>query len=185
MTPLSAWQPRLQGERLLLRPVTPQDWAPLYALGSDPLVWEAHPASDRWREPVFRAYFEDGLASGGALVAEEAASGAVIGWSRYSGQYVDPGEVEIGWTFLGRDWWGGVYNGEMKRLMLAHAFRYVDRVILRIGETNGRSRRAAEKIGARLQPGRTGEEPTPGVVHLFYAVEKADFIRAPAPGSAA
>ena len=183
MTPPSNWQPRLQGERLGLRPVTPQDWAPLYALGSDPLVWALHPASDRWREAVFRAYFEDGLASGGALVAVEAVSGAVIGWSRYSDQFVGPGEIEIGWTFLGRDWWGGVYNGEMKRLMLAHAFQFVDRVILRIGETNARSRRAAEKIGAKLQSGRRGEEPMPGVVHLFYAIEKADFMRGQAPGA--
>ena len=169
------WQPRLQGERLLMRPVTAGDWEPLYARASDPLVWAAHPAHDRWQETVFRAYFEDGLASGGALVAVEAASGAVIGWSRYSAQYVEPNEVEIGWTFLGRDWWGGAWNAEMKQLMLAHAFQFVDRVILRIGETNGRSRRAAEKIGARLEVGRRGEEPMPGVVHLFYAVERADF----------
>jgi RimJ/RimL family protein N-acetyltransferase len=178
MTAEAAWQPRLRGERLHMRPVTPEDWEPLFALGSDPLVWAVHPARDRWREAVFRAYFEDGLASGGALVAVDAATGAVIGWSRYSDEFVEPGEIEIGWTFLGRDWWGGAYNGEMKRLMLAHAFRFVDRVILRIGETNGRSRRAAEKIGARLQEGRRGVGPTPGAVHLFYAVEKADFAAA-------
>ena len=175
MTAESLWQPRLQGERLCMRPVAAEDFGPLFALASDPEVWALHPASDRWREPVFRAYFEDGLASGGALVAVEAATGAVIGWSRYSPEFVEPGEIEIGWTFLGRAFWGGLYNGEMKRLMLAHAFRFVDRVILRIGDTNARSRRAAEKIGARLQPGRRGAEPMPGVVHLFYAIEKADF----------
>jgi RimJ/RimL family protein N-acetyltransferase len=175
------WQPRLQGRLLHMRPVTRADWAPLFGIASDPRVWALHPASDRYREAVFRAYFEDGLASGGALVAVHAESGTVIGWSRYSDEFVDPGEIEIGATFLGRDWWGGVYNGEMKRLMLAHAFRFVDRVILRIGETNARSRRAAEKVGARLQPGRFGPEPTPGVVHLFYAVERSDFMRAEAP----
>jgi RimJ/RimL family protein N-acetyltransferase len=182
MTAEPVWQPRLQGERLLMRPVTREDWAPLYGVASDPEVWALHPASDRWQEPVFRAYFEDGLASGGALVAVERAAGAVIGWSRFSPEFVEPGEIEIGWTFLGRRWWGGLYNGEMKRLMLAHAFQFVDRVILRIGETNARSRRAAEKIGATLQPGRRGAEPMPGVVHLFYAIEKADFMRAGAPG---
>lgn len=181
MAPEAIWQPRLQGQRLHMRPVTVQDWAPLLAVGSDPQVWAGHPASDRWRETVFRAYFEEGLASGGALVAVEQEAGAVIGWSRYMLEVVDPGEVEIGATFLGRAFWGGLYNGEMKRLMLAHAFRYVDRVILRIGETNARSRRAAEKIGARLQEGRRGAEPMPGVVHLFYAIDKADFMRAEAP----
>lgn len=176
MSPLPDWQPRLEGRLLHLRPVTAEDFAPLYAVASDPQLWALHPASDRWQEAVFRAYFEDGLASGGALVAVDQASGAVIGWSRYSPEFVEAGEIEIGWTFLGRPYWGGLYNGEMKRLMLAHAFQFVDRVILRIGETNARSRRAAEKIGARLQEGRRGAEPMPGVVHLFYAVEKADFL---------
>jgi RimJ/RimL family protein N-acetyltransferase len=169
------WQPRLEGRLLSLRPVTSEDFAPLFAAASDPEVWALHPASDRWREDVFRAYFEDGLKSGGALVAVDQASGRVIGWSRYWPEFVAPGEIEIGWTFLARAYWGGAYNGEMKRLMLAHAFQFVDRVILRIGETNARSRRAAEKIGARLQEGRRGQEPMPGVVHLFYAIEKADF----------
>lgn len=175
------WQPRLQGRLLSMRPVTAEDWAPLFALGSDPEVWALHPAHDRYQEPVFRAYFDDGLASSSALVAVEQATGSVIGWSRYSQEFVEPDEVEIGWTFLGRDYWGGAYNGEMKRLMFAHAFQFVDRVILRIGETNARSRRAAEKIGARLVPGRRGAEPMPGVVHVFYAVEKADFAGAAEP----
>ena len=56
--------------------------------------------------------------------------------------------VEIGWTFLARAYWGGRYNGEMKRLMLEHAFRSVDRVIFIIGPENRRSQRAVEKIGA-------------------------------------
>lgn len=181
----SIWQPRLQGRLLHMRPVARDDFESLFAVASDPEVWALHPASDRWQEAVFRAYFEDGLASGGALVAVDQATGSVIGWSRYSPEFVEPGEIEIGWTFLGRPWWGGAYNGEMKRLMLAHAFQFVDRVVLRIGETNARSRRAAEKIGARLQPGRRGAEPMAGVVHLFYAVEKADFMKAQAPEPAA
>jgi RimJ/RimL family protein N-acetyltransferase len=177
MTTGPNWQPRLEGRLLTMRPVTSEDGAPLFAVASDPGIWALHPASDRWQEAVFRAYFEDGLKSGGALVAIDEVSGGIIGWSRYSPEFVEPGEIEIGWTFLARAFWGGAYNGEMKQLMLAHAFRFVDRVILRIGETNLRSRRAAEKIGARLQEGRRGAEPMAGVVHLFYAVEKADFRR--------
>jgi RimJ/RimL family protein N-acetyltransferase len=168
-----------------MRPVTGEDWAPLFAAASDPEIWALHPANDRWQEAVFRAYFEDGLKSGGALVAIDQATGAVIGWSRYSSEFVEPGEIEIGWTFLARAFWGGAYNGEMKRLMLAHAFRFVDRVILVIGETNARSRRAAEKIGAKLQEGRRGAELTPGVARLFYAVERAEFMMAGPPAPSA
>jgi N-acetyltransferase len=36
----------------------------------------------------------------------------------------------------------------MKRLMLAHAFRFVRRVVFRVGPLNRRSQRALEKIGA-------------------------------------
>jgi RimJ/RimL family protein N-acetyltransferase len=106
--------------------------------------------SDRWKPEVFQAYFDDALASGGALAALDRGDGRVIGTSRFHGFDPAAGEVEIGWTFLARRYWGGEYNGEMKRLMLDHAFRFVDNVVLMIGPDNIRSRRAAEKIGAVL-----------------------------------
>jgi RimJ/RimL family protein N-acetyltransferase len=171
------FQPRLEGRLLAMRPVEAGDFGALYALGSDPEVWALHPARERYRPEAFRAYFEGGLACGAALVAVELETGSVIGWSRYSDEAAEPDEIEIGWTFLGRPYWGGAYNGEMKQLMLDHAFRFVDRVLLRIGETNLRSRRAAEKIGARLLEDRPCPAP-PGqtVPYLFYAIEKADFL---------
>ena len=154
-----------------MRPATAADYDALFALGSDPLVWELHPEGDRYQEPIFRSYFEDGLASGGALVAVSRATGDVAGWSRYSTMYVQPGEIEIGWTFLGRAYWGGPYNRDMKNMMLEHAFRFVDRVIFRVGETNLRSRRAVDKLGATL----TDQTQTATVrgstyVSLFYAL---------------
>lgn len=166
-----------------MRPVEASDFDALWSLGSDPQVWALHPDRERYRPERFRAYFDGGLASGTALVAMERASGAVIGWSRYDDEAVEPNEMEIGWTFLGRRYWGGVYNGEMKRLMLGHAFRYVERVMLRIGETNLRSRRAAEKIGARLLPDRPAQSPLgQDVPYLFYAIEREDFVRSSGGG---
>jgi N-acetyltransferase len=53
----------------------------------------------------------------------------VIGSSRYHGYNRCLSEVEIGWTFLAGSYWGGTYNGEVKRLMLRHAFQYVERVV--------------------------------------------------------
>ncbi len=163
------YQPHLTGERVKLRPVTAEDREALYAVASDPDVWALHPRADRWREEVFADYFADGLASGGALTALSRETGEVIGWSRFSAQFTLPGEIEIGWTFLGRAWWGGAFNAEMKRLMLDHAFRFVDRVILRIGPGNLRSRRAAEKIGAILTDRTQGEGAS---LNLIYAIDK-------------
>ena len=141
-------QPTLVGELLELRPLAADDFEPLFRVASDPRIWEQHPDGDRWQEAVFRAFFADALSSGGALVAVERSSGRIVGSSRYHGDDAERSVVEIGWTFLARAYWGGRYNGEMKRLMLDHAFRSVRQVIFVIGPENRRSRRAVEKIGA-------------------------------------
>jgi RimJ/RimL family protein N-acetyltransferase len=166
-------QPFLSGDLVDLRPATAGDWDALFAVASDPQIWEVHPAHDRWQEPVFRTFFDAGLASGGMLVAIDGATGQVIGSSRYDFGRVESGEVEIGWTFLARSHWGGRHNGEMKRLMLDHAFRFVDRAIFVIGEGNVRSRRAIERVGGRLTD-RRYEATMAGKpsVHVIYAIDK-------------
>jgi RimJ/RimL family protein N-acetyltransferase len=155
-------QPTLKGELLQLRPLTRDDYAALYAVASDPLLWEQHPNSDRYQESVFQDLFRGAVACGGALTAIDLRTGKVIGSSRFHGfreSGDEPGdEIEIGWTFLARSHWGGRYNAEMKRLMLDHAFRFVGSVVLVIGPQNMRSRRAAEKIGAVFAGTRSGPD---------------------------
>jgi RimJ/RimL family protein N-acetyltransferase len=138
----------LRGKLLNLRPLRSDDFGALFAVASDPLIWEQHPARDRYQPEVFRAFFDEAMASGGALIAMHARDGHVIGGSRHHGYDAEQSEVEIGWTFLARAYWGGKYNGEMKDLMLRHAFTFVDRVVFLIGAENHRSQRAVEKIGA-------------------------------------
>lgn len=175
-------QPVLEGEHLRLRPLHPDDWDALFAVASDPLIWQQHPAHDRWQEPVFRAFFDDALANRGALVALDAETGAVIGSSRFEGiEAANGGSVEIGWTFLARSHWGGRYNHEMKRLMVAHALASVAEVRFLVGETNTRSRRALEKIGARLTNRREERIMAGGKVipHLTYVITREDFASGP------
>lgn len=169
-------QPTLANAIVALRPLRAGDWDALYAVAADPLIWAGHPAHDRWRADVFRAFFEDGLASGGSLVATDPASGAVIGHSRYDLARCGPDEVEIGWTFLARAHWGGAVNGAMKALMLAHAFAHpgIARVIFLVGEGNARSRRALDRIGAQLTE-RTHVEPGACLCHLVYMIERRDW----------
>jgi RimJ/RimL family protein N-acetyltransferase len=145
-----ALQPTLRGERIELRPLALDDFDALHAAASDPLIWEQHPEPDRHKRDVFQRYFDGGMASRGALTIVERRSGKIIGSSRYCNLKTDDREVEIGWTFLGRAYWGGSYNREVKSLMLAHAFRYVDRVVFVVGENNLRSQKALQKIGARF-----------------------------------
>lgn len=176
-------QPTLESERLLLRPLRADDWDALFAVAADPLIWQQHPAQDRWQEAVFRAFFADALAGGGALVIIDKAADTIIGSSRFQGHDpADGGSVEIGWTFLARSHWGGTTNAEMKRLMLAHALRSVQRVRFRVGETNTRSRKAMEKIGGRLTD-RTEQVESGGrlITHVVYEIDRAAFA-ASAPG---
>lgn len=149
-------QPTLEGELVAVRPLCADDFDRLFAVAADPLLWEQHPERNRWREEVFRAYFDDHLASGGALAVVERDSGALIGITRYAHYDPEQSEVEIGWTFLARACWGGVYNSDLKRVMLKHAFQSVETVIFLVDALNLRSRRAVEKLGATESGKRRG-----------------------------
>ncbi len=140
-------QPTLTGELVELRPLRQGDFEALYAAASDPLIWEQHPESDRYKRDVFENFFKGAMASGGAFAVIDRRSGRVIGSSRYWGYDEAASEVEIGWTFLERACWGGAYNRDMKRLMVGHALKSVTRVVFLVGLTNARSQRAMEKIG--------------------------------------
>ncbi|MBZ6379298.1 GNAT family N-acetyltransferase [Pacificimonas flava] len=173
-------QPVLTDDRVTLRPLRPGDWDALFAVAADRDVWAGHPAHDRWREPVFRKFFEDSLASGGALLIEDASTRSAIGSSRFDERRAEPGETEIGWTFLARSHWGGQTNKAVKRLMLAHALAHYDRVIFLVAETNVRSQKAMERIGGRLtdrtQVFDMAGEPSR---HLVYAIDAEDFAAGP------
>jgi N-acetyltransferase len=140
-------QPILKGTLLELRPLRADDFHPLYAVAADPLIWEQHPIRDRYKEEVFKEFFREAMESGGALIAIDSKDGRVIGSSRFHAYDEDRSEVEIGWTFLARSHWGGMYNREMKQLMLQHAFSFVQSVVFLVGPQNLRSQRAMEKIG--------------------------------------
>jgi RimJ/RimL family protein N-acetyltransferase len=175
-------QPVLEGERLILRPLTEADWPALFAVASDRELWAAHPSHDRWQEPVFRAFFDDALAKGGALAIVDKQTGRVIGSSRFqfSDRLAEEGALEIGWSFLARAYWGRGYNAELKRLMLEHAFRFVDRVVFRVGAGNAISRKAMQNIGGRLT-GETFVEERVGVPveHVVYEITRESFAEGP------
>jgi RimJ/RimL family protein N-acetyltransferase len=162
-------QPTLRGELVELRPLRADDFDVLYAAASDPLIWEQHPESDRYKRDVFENFFKGAIASGGAFAVVDRQTGRVVGSSRYAGYNEQASEIEIGWTFLERAYWGGSYNREMKRLMLDHAFRFVAHVLFLVGPTNFRSQRAMEKIGGvqiGCRPNEAGRES------LVYGITK-------------
>ncbi len=140
-------QPNLKGELIELRPLAPEDWNELFAVASDPLIWQQHPESDRYKENVFKIFFREAMECGGAFVIIDTKNQQIIGSTRFYGYDQERSEIEIGWTFLARKYWGGRYNRELKQLMLAHAFKFVENAIFFVGENNIRSQKATEKIG--------------------------------------
>ncbi len=141
-------QPYLKGELIELRPLEREDWDELFAVASDSLIWEQHPESDRYKKEVFALFFKEALESGGAFVVVDRKSHQIIGSTRFYGYDPQKSEIEIGWTFLARKYWGGRHNREMKELLLAHAFKFVQSAVFLVGEHNLRSQKAMEKIGA-------------------------------------
>lgn len=173
-------QPVLEGQRVILRPMTEADREPLYQVAGDPLLWEQHPVHHRWKPEVFRAFFDEGLHAGGALVVVERASGRIIGSSQFRPTRHDPEAVEIGWTFLAREFWGGNTNRELKRLMLSHALASVPRVLFRVGESNWRSRKAMEKIGGALTDiVEQLEHGGANMRHVVYQITRESFASGP------
>lgn len=139
-------QPELEDATISIVPLKADDFDALYAVASDPLIWEQHPNKDRYQKNVFKTFFEGAMDSKGAFLVLDKKTGAIIGSSRYYDLETD--SIAIGYTFIGRQFWGRQYNTSLKKIMIEHAFQYVHAVIFHIGSENIRSQRAIEKLGA-------------------------------------
>jgi RimJ/RimL family protein N-acetyltransferase len=169
------FQPTLTGPTVTIRPISADDWPELFAAGSDPDIWKVHPRFDRYTEPEFRKYFDSGLASKMAFVFVDRSTGELIGSSRYFGHGPELSEIEIGWTFVVRKHWGGATNREVKRLMLDHAFTFVDTVIFWVGEQNWRSQGAMTKIGGVKREGLFTRELSGTTPHFIFEIGKSRY----------
>ena len=143
-------QPCLENDLVKLRPLELSDYSELYEVGSDPLIWRQHQNKDRYELEKFKTFFEDAIKSKGALAILDAENGKLIGSSRFKilGDE-NGGVVEIGWSFLSCDYWGGIYNRSFKKLMVNYALKSFKNVIFYVNSKNIRSQKALEKLGAR------------------------------------
>jgi len=141
-------QPILENELIKAIPLMEENYESLYAVASDPLIWEQHPNKNRYQKEVFEVFFKGAIESGGAFLVRDKKSGEVIGSSRYYFNGSEKKEVCIGYTFLARKCWGKNYNPTLKTMMLDHAFKFTDSVIFHVGSINIRSQKAMEKLGA-------------------------------------
>lgn len=138
----------LENDTVKLTPVTAGDFERLFRVASDPLIWEQHPARDRYKREVFQAFFDAAVQSQRAFLVVDTKTKELIGSSRYYDYDPVHSKIAIGFTFLSRSYWGGPHNRAMKKLLLDHAFAHVDTVVFHIGVTNIRSQKAILKLGA-------------------------------------
>ena len=135
-------------KHFVLEGINEADFELLYAVASDPLIWEQHPESNRWERNVFSVFFANGLANDlGCFVIREHLTREVVGSTRYYGYDEKERCVRIGFTFLARKHWGTSANREIKDAMLERAFTACDSVLFDIGPDNMRSITAVEKLG--------------------------------------
>jgi RimJ/RimL family protein N-acetyltransferase len=167
-------QPHLKGDLLELRPLATDDWDELFAVASDPLIWEQHPEPDRYKENVFTIFFKEAMECGGAFVIINRKTQQIIGSTRFYEYDPEKSEIEIGWTFLARKYWGGQFNAEMKKLLLDHAFKFVESVVFLVGEDNLRSQKAMEKVGAtKVETVTRAYGNHPPRTNLKYVIRKS------------
>ena len=174
-------QPTLVGPRLTVRPIVASDWNDLFAAGADPAIWAGHTQTNRYKPEVFRGFFDTAMASNAAFVMVDNQTGALLGSSRYHNHDVALSEIEIGWTFLARSYWGRGYNAEMKRLLLAHAFTFVETVVFWVAVENEISARAMAKIGGRAREGAVSRPDPDGSNDLYqvFEITKDAFLSGP------
>lgn len=170
-------QPTLENELVTVRPLQIGDFEELYKVASDPKIWELHQNSDRHEPSVFKEFFKGAIDSKGAFVIIDKVSNRIIGSSRYKLSESSNQAVEIGWTFLSRDYWGGVYNKSFKSLMIAHAFQYFDYVLFNVDKNNFQSQRAVRKLGGILieKSGSLKHLHTPKENGLTFIIYKQEY----------
>jgi RimJ/RimL family protein N-acetyltransferase len=145
----------LEGQGIRLEPLSLHHHAQLCEVGLDDELWRWTPQAVRTPEEM-RAYIETGLEVQAAETALpfatiERATGRAIGSTRFANIDRANRHVEIGWTWLGKNWQRTAANTEAKYLMLRHAFETWGclRVEFKTDSLNVRSRAALLRIGAR------------------------------------
>src|SRR6266403_2835927 len=145
----------LEGEHVRLEPLAKAHLAALAEAGLDEELWRWIPVPVRTVDEM-AAYVETALGEQKRGVSlpfaiVEKATGRAIGSTRYGNIDRTHHRVEIGWTWVARNWQRATMNTEAEYLLLKHAFETLGcmRVELKADSLNERSRAAILRIGAR------------------------------------
>lgn len=159
-----------------LKPLDKNDFEILFAVANDKLLWKQHPNKLRYKRNIFEIYFEGALESKGAFLVSDSKTNETVGCSRFYDYDSKNNSVLIGYTFIGRKFWGKGYNKSVKKLMIEYAFQFVDTTYFHVGASNFRSQKAMEKIGGikidEFEVTYYGEESK---MNYIYVIQKRDY----------
>jgi|GEM_PF-6472 len=171
-------QPVLENEKAILYPLKETDFEALYAVASDPAIWEQHPNKDRWKKEVFRTFFDGALQSKGAFKIVNKATGDIIGSTRFYDYNEAENSIFIGYTFYALACWGKGFNPSVKATILDYIFPFVSKVYLHIGVGNIRSQVAIGRLGAEKiteeEVAYFGEAPRWNIVYAIHKEQWSD-----------
>lgn len=170
------WQPEyLEDNILKIVPLVETDFDRLFEIAADPLIWEQHPIKDRYKKEVFQLYFDGAVKGKTAFLIIDKSTDKIIGSTRYYDYNPENSSIAIGYTFLSKSYWGGVYNKSSKRLLIEYAFQFVDKIYFHIGSTNIRSQLATIKIGASKIGEVDFDHYGQKMLHFEYLISKSDW----------
>lgn len=173
-------QPILEDENFKLLPLKESDFEKLYAVGSDPKIWEQHPNPERYKREFFEILFKGAMESKGAFLVVSKSSNEVLGTTRFYDFDEESRSILIGYTFYGRNSWGKGVNPTVKKLMLDYIFQFVDKVIFHVGKDNLRSRIAMDKLGAEfIKEENVAYFGEPSRINAVYEIQKSNWLPTP------
>ncbi|MBC5995028.1 GNAT family N-acetyltransferase [Pontibacter cellulosilyticus] len=144
----------LENSRVLLRRYKPSDVDQLKDIVYDEDIWRLMPTKisnqhefEVWQQTVIKGY-QAGTRY--TFVIIDKATGKIAGSTSYGNISDTDKRLEIGWTWLSKEFRGTGLNRQCKFLLLQYAFDKLkyERVELKTDVLNMRSRKAMLKIGA-------------------------------------
>lgn len=166
-------QPTLENEKVILYPLREEDFEDLYAVASDPKIWEQHPSKDRWKKEAFKIFFDGAMQSKGAFKIIEKATGDTIGSTRFYDYNAKESSIFIGYTFYATKYWGKGINVMVNALLFDYIFQFLAKVNFHIGADNIRSQISHNRLGiskiAEEEVTYFGEKPQ---LNFIYEISK-------------
>lgn len=145
----------LENERVRLEPLSMDHADALCSVGLDPAIWDVGlhriRTGEEMTEYVREAMEQRNRGSALPFAIVDRSTGTVAGSTRYMNIDRANRRVEIGSTWLGKNWQRTALNTESKFLMLEYAFEvwHALRVEFKTDVLNERSRSAIRRLGAK------------------------------------